>query len=68
MTVVWIVLAVAALAGAIVVLRFLIKVLAAARQLQTNVHVLGDAVTAELRRLGGDMADLGESIDKQRRR
>ncbi len=67
-TVLWIVLAVVALAGAVVVLRYLMQVVAAARQLQRNVQVLGDAVTAELRRLGGDMAELGESIDEQRRR
>ncbi|HEX2192994.1 MAG TPA: hypothetical protein VHH09_07345 [Acidimicrobiales bacterium] len=68
MTVLWIVLGVAAIGGALIVLRFLVKVLAAARQLQRNVQVLGDAVTAELRRLGGDMAELGDSIDKKRRR
>ena len=68
MTVLWIVLAVVAIGGALVVLRFLVKVLAAARQLRQNVEVLGDAVTDELRRLGGDMAELGDSIDKKRRR
>ncbi len=68
MTVLWIVLALVAIVGAIIIIRSLLKVLAAARQLQRNVQVLGDAVTAELRRLGGDMAELGESIDKKRRR
>jgi hypothetical protein len=68
MTVLWVVLGVVAFAGAVVTLVFLMKVLTAARQLQRNVQVLGDAVTDELRRLGGDMAELGESIDKKRRR
>ncbi len=68
MEAVWIVILLFALAGAIVVLRFLMKVLAAARQLQSNVQVLGDSVSAELKRLGGDMSELAENIDKQRRR
>jgi hypothetical protein len=68
MSILWVVLGVVALGGAVVTLFFLVKVLAAARQLQRNVQVLGDAVTDELRRLGGDMAELGESIDKKRRR
>jgi hypothetical protein len=68
MSVLWVVLGVVAFTGAVVVLLFLMKVLTAARQLQRNVQVLGDAVTDELRRLGGDMAELGESIDKKRRR
>ena len=68
MSVVWVVLGVVALAGAVVTLVFLAKVLTAARQLQRNVQVLGDAVTEELRRMGGDMAELGENIDKKRRR
>ena len=68
MTVVWIVLGVVALTGAIVTLLFLAKVHAAARQLQRNVQVLGDSVSSELKRLGGDMAELGENIDRQRRR
>ena len=68
MSVVWVVLGVVALAGAVVTLLFLMKVLTAARQLQRNVQVLGDAVSAELKRLGGDMAELGEKIDEQRRR
>ncbi len=68
MSAVWIVLIAVGLAGAIVVLLFLMKVPAAARRLQQNVQVLGDAVSAELKRMGGDMAELGENIDKQRRR
>ncbi|HYX44559.1 MAG TPA: hypothetical protein VE760_05905 [Acidimicrobiales bacterium] len=68
MSALWVLLGVVAFGGAVVVLLFLMKVLTAARQLQRNVQVLGDAVTDELRRLGGDMAELGESIDKKRRR
>ena len=68
MSVVWVVLGVVAFGGAVVTLVFLAKVLTAARQLQRNVQVLGDAVTEELRRMGGDMAELGENIDKKRRR
>ncbi len=68
MDAVWIVVLLVALVGALIVLRFLMKVLAAARQLQRNVQVLGDSVSAELRRLGGDMNELAENIDKQRRR
>ena len=68
MDAVWIVILVVAMVGAIIVLWFLMKVLAAAGQLQRNVQVLGDCVSAELRRIGGDMSDLAENIDTQRRR
>jgi TRAP-type C4-dicarboxylate transport system permease small subunit len=68
MTVLWIVLAVVAVTGALVVIRVLARVLAAARQLQQNVESLGESVSAELKRLGGDLAELGDSIDEARRR
>jgi len=68
MTAVWIVLGLMALVGVAAIVRVLARVLAAARQLQRNVDMLGQSVNAELQRLGGDVNDLGESIDKTRRR
>jgi hypothetical protein len=68
MTVLWIALGVMALIGVAAIVRVLARVLAAARQLQRNVDLLGQSVNAELERLGGDVADLGDSIDKTRRR
>lgn len=68
MTWLWIVLAVVALGGAAIVFRSLAKVLAAARQLQRNVNVLSEQVSAELHRLGGDLSELGDSIDEARRK
>ncbi len=64
----WIVLAVLGVTAAVVVFFVLSRVLAAARQLQRNVDTLGQSVSEELKRLGGDSAALGESIDKTRRR
>ena len=64
----WIVLALLGLTGAVVVFFVLTRVLMAARQLQRNVDGLGKAVNEEMKRLGIDAADLGESIDKTRRR
>ncbi len=66
MTWLWIVLAVAALIGAALVLRTLAKALAAARQLQRTVNVLSEQVTAEVQRLGDDVAELGDSLDDVR--
>jgi len=68
MTAVWIVLGLMALIGVAAIVRVLARVLAAARQLQRNVDILGASVSEELKRLGGDVNDLGESIDKTRRR
>ncbi|MDQ6799101.1 MAG: hypothetical protein M3011_13985 [Actinomycetota bacterium] len=68
MTAVWIVLGLMALIGVVAIARVLARVLAAARQLQRNVDMLGASVNEELKRLGGDVSDLGESIDKTRRR
>jgi hypothetical protein len=68
MTVLWIALGVMAIIGVAAIVRVLARVLAAARQLQRNVDLLGQSVNAELERLGGDVADLGDSIDKTRRR
>lgn len=64
MTWLWVVLAVVALTGAVIVFRSLAKVLAAARQLQRNVDVLSDQVSAELRRLGDEVSELGDSVDE----
>ncbi len=64
----WIVLGLMALIAVAAIVRALSRVLAAARQLQRNVETLGQSVNAELNRLGGDVSDLGESIDKTRRR
>ena len=64
----WIVLALLGLTGAVVVFFVLTRVLMAARQLQRNVDGLGKAVNEEMKRLGIEAADLGESIDKTRRR
>ena len=64
----WIVLALLGLTGAVVLFFVLTRVLIAARQLQRNVDVLGKSVNEEMKRLGIDAADLGESIDKTRRR
>jgi len=64
----WIVLAVVAVTGAAIVLHTLAKVLAAARQLQRNVNVLSEQVSAELQRLGGELAELGDSLDEARKR
>jgi hypothetical protein len=68
MAVLWIVLAVVGLTGALVVFKILAGVLAAARQLQRNVETLGKSVTAELERLGADVDTLGDSVDETRRR
>lgn len=68
MNALWIVLAVLGVTAAVVVFYVLSRVLAAARQLQRNVDTLGQSVSEELKRLGGDSAALGESIDKTRRR
>lgn len=68
MTVLWIALGLMAVIGVAAIVRVLARVLAAARQLQRNVDLLGQSVNAELERLGGDVSDLGESIDKTRRR
>ena len=68
MSVLWFVLAVVALGGAIVVVRALAKVLSAARQLQQHVDILSQQVNTELKRLGGDLADLGESLDEARKK
>ncbi|HEX3394648.1 MAG TPA: hypothetical protein VHS52_08980 [Acidimicrobiales bacterium] len=68
MTLLWIALGLIALIGVAAIVRVLARVLAAARQLQHNVDLLGQSVNAELERLEGDVADLGESIDKTRRR
>lgn len=64
MTWLWVVLAVVAVTGAVVVFRSLAKVLAAARQLQRNVDVLNDQVSAELRRLADEVSELGDSVDE----
>jgi hypothetical protein len=68
MSVLWVVLAVMALGGAFLIFRALSKVLAAARALQHHVDTLGEQVNAELKRLGGDLAELGEELDQTRRR
>ena len=64
MTWLWVVLAVVAVTGAVIVFRALAKVLAAARQLQRNVDVLSDQVSAELRRLADEVSELGDSVDE----
>ena len=64
MTWLWVVLAVVAVTGAVIVFRSLAKVLAAARQLQRNVDVLSDQVSAELRRLADEVSELGDSVDE----
>jgi len=66
MTVLWIVLAVVGLTGALVVLKVLAGVLKAARQLQRNVEALSQSVKTELERIEGDVTALGESIDETR--
>jgi len=68
MTAVWITLGLMALIGVAAIVRVLARVLGAARQLQRNVDALGASVNAELKRLGQDVEDLGESVDKTRRR
>ena len=68
MSVLWIVLAVMALGGAFLLFRSLSKVLGAARALQQHVDTLGEQVNAELKRLGGDLAQLGDELDQTRRR
>ncbi len=68
MTAVWILLGLMALIAVAAIVRVLARVLAAARQLQRNVDTLGQSVSAELKRLEGDVSDLGDSIDKTRRR
>ncbi|HEX2274820.1 MAG TPA: hypothetical protein VHG90_13175 [Acidimicrobiales bacterium] len=66
--VLWVVLAVVVVGGTFVILRALHSVLTAARALQRHVETLGDQVNAELKGLGGDMAELGESLEKARRK
>jgi len=68
MTAVWIVLGLMALVAVAAIVVVLTRVLTAARQLQRNVDTLGESVAAELKRIGADTNDLGESIDKTRRR
>jgi len=68
MNVLWIVLAILGVTGAVIVFFVLTRVFVAARQLQRNVDVLGQSVSEELKKLGGDAAALGEPIDKTRRR
>ncbi len=68
MTALWILLGLMVLIGVAAIVRVLARVLTAARQLQRNVDILGASVSEELKRLGGDVSDLGESIDKTRRR
>jgi cytochrome c-type biogenesis protein CcmH/NrfF len=64
--VLWVALAVVVVGGAFVIFRALHNVLKAARALQQHVETLGDQVNAELKSLGGDMAELGESLEKSR--
>ncbi|HEV3402421.1 MAG TPA: hypothetical protein VG078_11420 [Acidimicrobiales bacterium] len=66
--VLWVGLAVVVVGGAFVIFRALHNVLRAARALQQHVETLGDQVNAELKNLGGEMAQLGESLEKSRRK
>jgi hypothetical protein len=67
MTLLWIALAVIALAGAFVVVRALAKVAAAAKDLQKNVVMLNNHVTQAIQHMGADMQTLNESVDDLRR-
>ncbi len=64
----WVLLAVVVLGGLFVIFRALQNVLTAARALQRHVETLSDQVNAELKGLGGEMADLGDALDKARRK
>ncbi len=64
----WVLLAVVVVGGLFVIFRALHNVLTAARALQHHVDTLSNQVNAELKGLGGDMAELGEALDKARRK
>ncbi len=64
----WVLLAVVVVGGLFVIFRALHNVLTAARALQRHVETLGDQVNAELKELGGEMAELGEALDRARRK
>ncbi len=67
-TVLWVVLAVVVVGGCFVIFKALHNVLTAARELQRHVETLGSQVNAELKSMGGEMAELGESLEKARRK
>lgn len=67
MTLLWIALAVLALAGAFIVIRALAKVTAAAKDLQKNVVMLSNHVSTAIEHMGADMQALNESVDDMRR-
>lgn len=66
--VLWVVLGIVVLGGCFVIFRALHNVLRAARALQRHVESLGDQVNAGLKEIGGEMAELGESLEKSRRK
>jgi uncharacterized membrane-anchored protein YhcB (DUF1043 family) len=66
--VLWVVLAVVVVGGCFLIFRALHNVLKAARALQRHVESLGDQVNSGLKELGGEMAELGESLEKSRRK
>ena len=68
MTMFWILLGVLALGGALIVVRALSKVAAAAKDLQKNVAILSQHVTSSIQHMGGDVQALGDSVDELRRR
>ena len=67
-TALWVLLAVVVLGGAVLVLRVLARVAAAARELQRNVAILSQHVASSIQHMGGDVQALGETVDDLRRR
>lgn len=67
MTLLWIALGVIAVAGALVVIRALAKVAAAAKDLQRNVVMLSNHVSNAMQHMGADMQALNQTVDDLRR-
>lgn len=64
----WVLLAVVVVGGAVIVLRALARVAAAARDLQRNVAILRDHVSSAIEHMGGDLQALGDSAEALRKR
>ncbi len=64
----WVLLAVVVVGGGVVIFRALHNALKAARAIQRHVETLGDQVNAGLKEMGGDLAQLAESLEKTRRK
>lgn len=68
MALLWIAVGITVLIGAIIVVRALARVMAAARELQRNVVMLSNHVGNALQHMGADMQALNETVDDLQRR